>query len=64
LAEMKERFLRKEDVWDIDFREPKFSRDRVLSSRSRGAVRLSGGWYYTTEEWAKEREKVLNERLP
>jgi len=63
---IKERFLGKKDIWDIDFKEPKFDRDLTLafSSKHRGSVRLAMGLFYTDDEWKKIREKVLRTSLP
>ncbi len=66
LKSIKEKFLNKEDIWDIDFKEPKFDRDLTskFSSKHRGSVRLSMGLFYTDEEWAQKRKEVLNRPLP
>lgn len=64
LGEAKERFLNKKDIWDIDFRDPKFVRDPALLAKYRGSVRLSAGLFYTTDEWQCERERILKQRLP
>lgn len=63
---IKERFLGKKDIWDMDFKEPKFSRGLTMafSSKHRGSVRLATGLFYTDDEWKKIREKALRTSLP
>lgn len=64
---MKEQFKgKKEDIWDTDFKEPRFDRDLTLAfaTKHRGSVRLAMGLFYTNEEWEAIRKKVLGASLP
>ena len=55
-----------DDVWDVDFREPRYDRDVTLKYdfKHRGSVRIAMGLFYTPEEWEKFRTKVLETPLP
>ena len=66
LALLKKKFLGNDDIWDIDFQEPKFDRDLTVSfgSKHRGSIRLSMGLFYTDEEWNEIRQDVLKTPLP
>ncbi len=66
LALLKEKFLGKQDIWDIDYSEPKF--DYVLTtlsgSKLRGSIRLSMDLFYTNEEWEQISQKILQTPMP
>jgi hypothetical protein len=63
---LKERFLDKKDIWDIDFGEPRFDRDLAIAfgSKHRGSIRLAMGLFHTEAEWKQIRERSLRVPLP
>lgn len=58
-------FLQK-DVVDEDIKDAKLNRDlnSKFAGKHRGSVRISTGKYYTREEWAKRRKKLISIKLP
>jgi len=66
LERIKKELYGVDDIWDIDFGEPRFDRDLTLefNSKHRGSIRMGMGLFYTPEEWEEIRTKVLQTPLP
>jgi hypothetical protein len=66
LESIKEAFVGKRDIWDVEFKPPVIDRNLTMhfGSKHRGSIRLSMGLFYTGEEWDTIRERVLETPLP
>ena len=66
LERIKKELCGMDEVWDVDFKEPRFRRDVTMkfNSKHRGGVRVAMGLFYTPEEWKEKRKKVLETPLP
>ena len=66
LDSIKENFLGQKNIWDINYKEPRFDRDLTMefTSKHRGSVRFAMGLFHTDEEWERIRKESLSTPLP